>query len=141
MTPAVDNLLASYRALPEPERIAFIGALGREARGAQQCQARHAGEQCVRDEGHDTGHVGENGGEWLVALLCRIGAESHGPAICARIDGHDGPCVPRPATQPEPPSIPARRAWGECACGAKRKDHENCSGRCSATGCERYRKR
>ena len=120
--------------------------------------------RCVCDEDHLGAHVSVTGEEWLVALLCRVGArEPLGPAVCARIAGHEGDCVPRygvnapPATEEEdrllvsgarPPSasasgptMPARRkVRGICRCGKGRQEHDGATrtGGCAATGCARY---
>ncbi len=102
--------------------------------------------QCVRDEGHDYGHVGANGEEWMVALRCRIGMTERGPAICDRIDGHVGACVPRPGSEAREaapaPTPREKKTRGVCGCGKSRKEHQSQQfgvGGCAETGCKKYK--
>lgn len=70
-----------------------------------RCPSTHEGEQCNQREEHAMPHHSNSGAEWLVGLRCRIGAQGlTAPAVCAKLDGHQGACVPRQpaATQPRP---------------------------------------
>jgi len=141
----------------EAEQLASLAAeLERPAPPRPRCPSREIGagpgaRQCVREEDHPLPHVAANGAEWNLGLRCRIGA-NEGAAVCARLDGHEGECVPRlpaapppvpaPAYTPQPRPARGMCARGMCPCGAPRKDHEGPTktGGCARTNCGGYRK-
>lgn len=163
----VAAILAHIEAITPATARALVDALASLARPHRErprCPAREDGLRCVHDEDHLGAHVNVTGDEWLAALLCRIGArEPLGPAVCARIEGHEGDCVPRygvnmpPATEEEDRRLvsgarphgasatglavpPRRKVRGVCRCGKARQEHDGATraGGCAATGCARY---
>jgi hypothetical protein len=138
----IAELATLIRRMAPGERAALADELTTPAVVRVRCPSQDidSGSRCVRNEGHHGEHVGSDGSEWLVALRCRIGADDRG-AVCDRLHGHEGACVPRPRAQEPPPlARPARSPWGICACGKPRKEHEGGVGRCEATGCKKYGK-
>lgn len=141
MSATLQEIAGLIRTLPPEERERLADDLGRVEGAAPRCPSvdYETKAQCELTQKHPGAHTAVARVEWLVALRCRIGA-GDGAAVCDFIDGHEGPCIPRPAIEPPPPlQVRVAKPWGICPCGAARKVHElRGHGGYAATGCEKY---